>query len=321
MALLLTEHDVETLLTMPEAIEAVEAAFLRQANGEIINQPRRRLHVPDGVYHTMAAGDVELETFGIKTYAAFAPKARFLMLLYDGRTGDLLAMIEADRLGQIRTGAATGVATRHLANARDTYRIGIYGTGWQARTQLEAVCAAVPVAEIIAYSRTAEKRTAFAETMQEKLGVPVRAADTPEAAARDRDVIITATTAAEPVLQGAWLSPGTHINAVGSNQLSRREVDTETVQRASLIVVDSIEQAKAEAGDLLTPYERRVFRWEQVAELADIVAGNRFGRTDEQQITFFKSVGLALEDVAVATLVYHKAKTQAIGTEVPLWQT
>ncbi len=320
MALLLTERDVEALLTMPEAIEAVETAFLRQANGEVTNQPRRRLYSPKGAYHTMVAGDAELETFGIKTYTAFAPKARFLMLLYDGRTGELLALIEADRLGQMRTGAATGVATRLLANTRDSYRVGIYGTGWQAQTQLEAVCAAVPVGDIVAYSRTAEKRTQFAETMEAKLGVPVHAADTPEAAARDRDVVITATTSAEPVLQGAWLSPGTHINAVGSNQLSRREVDDETIKRSNLIVVDSIEQAKGEAGDLLAPYERRVFRWEQVVELADIVEGSRTGRTDEGQITFFKSLGLAFEDVAVATLVYRKAQAQGLGTDVPLWQ-
>src|SRR5438309_528168 len=141
MALYLTERDVENLLTMPEAVAALDDAFRRQANGDVINQPRRRLHVPEGTYHTMVAADLGLETFGIKAYTSFPPKTRFLVLLYDARNGDLLAMIEADKLGQMRTGAASGVATRYLAQAGRPLRVGIYGTGWQAQAQLEAVCA------------------------------------------------------------------------------------------------------------------------------------------------------------------------------------
>ena len=320
MALYLTESDVESLLTMPEAVAALEGAFLRQSMGDVLNQSRRRLHLPEGTYHTMTAADLGLNTFAIKTYASFRPKTRFLVLLYDAGNGDLLAIIEADRLGQMRTGAATGVAAAALAKRGMPLRVGIYGTGWQAESQCEAVLAAAEIAQVTAYSRDTAKRTAFCEKMSAKLGLPVVPADSPEQAAREQDVVITATTSRDPVLQGEWLSPGTHVSAVGSNLLMKREVDEETIRRAAVIVVDSIEQSKMEAGDLLPAFERRLFRWEQVAELSEIVGGRREGRVSDAQITLFKSNGLAMEDVAVATLVYQKAKAAGAGREIPLWQ-
>ncbi|HZT40563.1 MAG TPA: ornithine cyclodeaminase family protein [Chthonomonadaceae bacterium] len=319
MALYLTERDVERLLTMPEAVTALEAAFRRQAAGEVINQPRRRLFLPAGVYHTMVAGDVGLGAFGIKAYASFPPKTRFLMLLYSAQNGDLLAILEADKLGQMRTGAASGVATKYLAK-QGPLRVGIYGTGWQAWSQLEALCAVREVKEITAYSRNAEHRETFCKEMTARLSVPTTPAERPEAAAEGQDVVITATTAREPVLRGAWLSPGAHVNAVGSNLLMKREIDEETLQRSQRIVIDSIEQAKQEAGDLLIPYERRLFRWEQAVELSDVVSGRADGRTDDSQITLFKSLGIALEDVAVAMAVYTKARAENIGTSLSFWQ-
>jgi ornithine cyclodeaminase/alanine dehydrogenase-like protein (mu-crystallin family) len=320
MALFLTENQVAQLLTMPEALAALEDAFRRQAHGDVINQPRRRLHLPEGTYHTMIAADLGLQTFGIKAYASFRPQTRFLFLLYDARSGDLLAMMEADRLGQIRTGAASGVATQYLARQGDALRVGIYGTGWQAQTQLEAVCAARAVQNVVAYSRDASRRAAFCATMTERLGVPVTPAEQPEAAAQGQEIVITATSARDPVLRGEWLSPGAHLNVVGSNMLMKREVDDETIRRSDVLVVDSIEQSKSEAGDLLPPFERRLFRWEQVVELADIVGGRHPGRTDGRQITLFKSNGVALEDVAVATLVFRKALAAGIGVQIPLFQ-
>lgn len=317
MALYLTEQQVAELLTMTETIAALEAAFRRQARGEVVNQPRRRLHLPQGTYHTMVAGDLGLNAFAIKAYASFPPKTRFLALLYDAANGDLLAILEADKLGQMRTGAATGVATRCLAKPSGPLRVGVYGTGWQARTQLEAVCAVRAVQAITAYGRDAARRAAFCAEMTERLGVPVSPAEQPEEAAQEQDVVITATTAREPVLRGAWLKPGAHVNAVGSNMLTRREVDEETIRRSAVIVVDSVEQAKAEAGDLLVPCEKRLFRWEQAAELSAVVAGQHPGRADDTQITLFKSNGIAMEDVAAASLVYAKAKERGIGTELP----
>lgn len=321
MALYLTERDVEHLLTMPEAVTALEETFRRQADGEVINQTRRRLHLPAGTFHTMVAADLGLNTFGMKAYTAFAPKTRFLVLLYNAENGDLLALIEADRLGQMRTGAASGVATQYLARQDRPLRVGIFGAGWQAHSQLPAMCAVRSVQSILVYSRNENHRAAFSAEMTEHLGVPVSPVDRPEAAAEGMDMVITATTAREPVLRGEWLAPGTHVNVVGGNLLSRREVDEETIRRSSVVAVDSIAQARLESGDLLIPYERRLFRWEQAVELSDIVAGRHPGRTDDRQITLFKSTGVALEDIAVATLVYKKALSAHIGTDVPLWKS
>jgi ornithine cyclodeaminase/alanine dehydrogenase-like protein (mu-crystallin family) len=153
--------------------------------------------------------------------------------------------------------------------------------------------------------------------MTARLGIEVTAANAPEEAAENQDIVITATTAREPVLFGKWLAPGAFVAAVGSNMLMKREIDDETITRCSLIIVDSIEQSKIEAGDLLPPFERRLFRWEQVVELKDIVAGTHTGRTDNAQVIVFKSNGLALEDVAVATVVYQKARQTGIGVSLP----
>lgn len=319
MALYLTEKDVEALLTVPEAIQALETAFLRQGEGRILNQSRRRLYVPAGTFHTMCAADLDAQTFGMKAYTSFAPQTRFLVLLYSAENGDLLALLEADRLGQIRTGAATGVATRFLARADGPLQVGIYGAGWQSQSQLEAVCAVRDVAAITVYSRNPEQRTAFCARMERQLGLPVRPAERPEEAARDRQIVITATTAKDPVLFGEWLSPGAHVNAIGANQLNRREIDEMTVRRAGAIVVDSRAQSQEEAGDLLGPYERRLFCWEQVRELGEVVAGKAPGRRSPEEITLFKSNGVALEDIAVASLVLQKARALQRGVEIPLW--
>ncbi|HLJ56100.1 MAG TPA: ornithine cyclodeaminase family protein, partial [Chthonomonadaceae bacterium] len=237
----------------------------------------------------------------------------------DARTGELLALIEADRMGQIRTGAATGVATACLAADRRGLRVGIYGAGWQAQSQLEAVCAVRAIVGVRVYSRTAEKRDAFCRDMTARLGVPVEPAERPEDAAAGAEIVITATTAREPVLRGEWLMPGAHVNAVGGNLLMKREIDDAVIARSGLIVVDSIEQARVEAGDLLAPFERGLFRWEQVRELYEIVAGSHPGRMAEDQITLFKSIGIALEDVAVAARIYRNAIEQGAGSRVPMW--
>ena len=319
MALYLTEQNVEQLLSMPEAISALDDAFRRQADGDVLNRSRQRLHLPNGTYHTMTAADLGLNRFAIKTYASFRPKTRFLILLYSAQNGDLLALIEGDRLGQMRTGAASGVAIRCLAKADAPLRVGIYGTGWQAESQLQAVCAVRTIERIVAYGRDADRRAAFCHKMSESLGVIVTPAERPEEAAREQDVVITATTAREPVLKGEWLAEGAHLNVVGSNMLMKREVDEVTVQRSAILVVDSVAQSKQEAGDLLPAYERRLFRWEQVLELSDVVSGRRAGRADAAQISLFKSNGIAMEDVAVADLVYRKALDANIGVDLPFW--
>lgn len=316
MALLLTEDDVAKLLTMVDAIEAVEDALHEQGAGSAESLPRRRLRTPSGVLHLMAGSAPGLGYLGLKAYTTFAGAARFVVLLYDARDGRLVALVQADRLGQIRTGAASGVATRHLALA-DASTVGIFGTGWQARSQLEAMRTARSVRLVKAYGRDRERREAFCNEMTALLGVEVRPVERPEQAVEGAQIVVTATTSAQPVFDGHLLEPGTHVNAMGSNSLLKREVDEVTVRRADLVVVDSIEQAKLESGDLLGPIERGQLSWERVRELDEVVVG-RAGRRTREEITLFESHGLGIEDVAVAARTNELARERGGGVEVPI---
>ena len=319
MPLLLTENHVTDLLNIDTAIAAVEEVLCDQANGQAANRPRYRVAMPASQLHVMAAGDRRLGITGLKAYTASRKGARFLVLLYDSESGDMLAMIEADRLGQMRTGAASGVATKYMARA-DADTVGIYGTGWQAESQLLAVCAVRKIKSITAYGRNAERREAFARKMAALLRVEVTPAASPEEAARGKSIVITATSAREPVLRGEWIDPGTHLNVVGSNFLSKAEVDVETIRRASIIAVDSIEQSRIEAGDLMPAIERGVINWESVIELGRIVAGSDRGRASKDQITLFKSNGIALEDISTALRVYNLARERGVGENIDLWR-
>lgn len=318
MTLLLRERHVTKLLNIETAMEAVEEVLRDQAEGEATNRPRYRVAVPTGQLHVMAAGDKRLGVYGLKTYTVSRKGARFLVLLYDAATGDMLAMIEADRLGQMRTGAASGVATKYMARESADV-LGVYGSGWQAESQVMAICAARQLRQVRVYSRNGDKREAFARRMSSLVRCEVVAVSEPEEAARGCSIIVTATSAREPVLKGEWVEPGTHINAAGSNFLSKAEVDVETVRRAALIAVDSIEQSRLEAGDLLPALDRGVISWESVTELGRVIAGHTKGRTSDDQITLFKSNGIALEDISTALRVYRLARERGVGEEIALW--
>jgi alanine dehydrogenase len=296
----------------------VEEVLRDQAEGYATNRPRQRVFGNAALLHVMAGGDRRMGVYGLKTYSVSKTGARFLVLLFDSTSGDLLAMIEADRLGEMRTGAASGVATKYMARP-DADAVGIIGTGWQAESQLMAVCTARQIKQVKAYSRGAEARNAFAEKMSSILGVEVEPASSPEDAVRGQSIVITATTSREPVLQGAWIEPGTHLNVVGSNSLAKAEVDVEAIKRAAVIAVDSIEQAKLEAGDLLPALERGVICWEFVNELGRIVAGQVPGRKTPEDITLFKSNGIAIWDVATALRVYNLARERGIGRQMDFW--
>jgi ornithine cyclodeaminase/alanine dehydrogenase-like protein (mu-crystallin family) len=317
MTLFLTESDVEQLLTMPNALRVVEDALREMGDARASNRPRQRVRMPNGILQVMPAGLPTRGYAGFKYYTSFRAGTRFWFHLIDANSGDLLAIMQADRLGQQRTGAASGVATQYLARA-DASSVGMIGTGWQAESQLEAVCAARQIRVARCYSRDAEHRKKFAKEMSARLNVDVRGVDSAEEAVREADIVITATNAREPVLRGEWLAPGTHVNAIGSNRAEARELDDEAIIRSAFVCVDSIEQAKIEAGDLLSPIERGMFSWERVNELGDLVSGKIAGRADNDQITLFKSLGIALEDVAVGTWVYERARALKIGSEVSL---
>jgi ornithine cyclodeaminase/alanine dehydrogenase-like protein (mu-crystallin family) len=320
MALVLKESDVARLLTMPAAISALEAAFRQQHTStgakQAINRPRQRLQPPGAILHFMPAAAPGMGVYGFKAYTVARPGvARFAVMLFSTEDGRLLALIEADKLGQMRTGAASGLATRYLAR-KDAESVGIVGTGWQARSQLQAVCAAHRVKTIRAAGRDPERLRQFCEEMGAQLGIPTTPTESAEAAVREADIVITATTAIEPVVSGAWLKPGAHLNVMGSNWANRREVDEQAITRSDLLVIDSKEQGMLEAGDLLAPIQQGLLSWERVHELHEVVSGAIPGRQGPEQITLFKSLGLALEDIAVAKHIYEEARAQGVGEEL-----
>jgi ornithine cyclodeaminase/alanine dehydrogenase-like protein (mu-crystallin family) len=319
MALVLREADVRNLLTMPDAIDALESAFGQLAAGKAQNRPRARIVLPaeGGVLHMLAAAAPHLGrgVLGYKTYTAFQQGVRFLVMLYETADGELLAQIEADWLGQMRTGAASGLATKHMARA-DAVAVGIVGTGGQARTQLMAVCAVRPIERIRAFGRDEARREAFCQEMERALGVEVRPATSAEEAVRAADIVITATNARGPVVLGEWLRPGTHVNAMGSNWATRREVDAAAVERSALVAVDDLEQARGEAGDLVMAEADGHFDFARAVPLARIVAGEHAGRARAQDVTLFKSLGIGLEDIAVAQRVYELALQRHVGDEL-----
>ncbi len=317
MTLLLTEQEVTELLTMPDALTYVEEAFRQQGLGLAQNHPRRRLRPPKGVLHMMAAALPSLGVMGYKAYSTTRSGARFLVILYSTETGELLSIMQADRLGQMRTGAASGIATKYLANPNaDT--LGMIGAGWQAESQLMAVNAVRRLKEARVFSRDADHRNSFASKMEKQLSIPVVPVDSAQAAVKDATIVVTITSSRAPVLQGAWLSEGAHVNAAGSNGLTRAEIDDAVARRASLIVTDSVEQAKMECGDLLSPIERNLISWEQVRELGEVVVNRAQGRTQPNDITLFESHGVAIEDVATAKRVYELAMERGMGREIDL---
>lgn len=319
MPLLLSEADVRALLTIPIALEAVEAAFRRLANGAANVHPRCRLHLEGFSYlHYMAAADGAGGYEGLKIYTSSREGLRFMIPLFRAKTGELLAILEGDYLGQMRTGAATGLATRLLAR-EDARVVGIIGTGLQAKTQLEAIAAVRKIERIRAFGRNPERREKFAREMTAKLHMLVEAAPTAEEVVRHAEILVTVTTATVPVVDSRWVRPGTHINAVGANFPQKRELDSETVARAGAIFVDSCEQAKMEAGDLIQSFEDEPARWANVKELAPLVAGRVAGRTSRDQITLFKSSGIAIEDIVTAGCIYELALERKLGKQVGFW--
>lgn len=321
MTLHINEAEVKSVFSMPVAIEAVETISKRQAAGEVLVHARRRFELPGGTFfHHMAAADVQENLVAAKQYTYVGGKLKFIVSLFSIASGDLLALIEADVLGQMRTGAASGVATKYLART-DARTAAIIGTGGQARTQLEAIAAVRKLANVKVYGRGVEGREAFAREMSAKLGIPVEPAASSAEATDGAAIICTATTAGQAVVSAHAIRPGTHINAIGANHMKKRELDAETVAKCDRIFVDSIEQSHQEAGDLVLGFAGHEKRWDAVRELSSLVAGICVGRTAEAQITLFKSNGIAAWDLAAAAAVYRLATERGLGRTLPFWQT
>ncbi|MGB7624227.1 MAG: ornithine cyclodeaminase family protein [Terriglobia bacterium] len=315
MALLLRETEVEQLLDMPTALASVERAFVELGHGRATNLPRARIHQKHGGLNLMGGGLPTFGVIGFKAYTWFTSGSKFMVNLYHSETGELLAIIEADRMGQIRTGAASGIATKWMAREEAT-SVGIFGTGYQAQSQLQAVCAVRKIRRVLAFSRKIERRQAFCKKMEAELKIEVRPAAEARAVVEGSDIIVTATTATEPLFDGDWIGEGAHLNVIGGNSPLRTEVDSTTVLRSDRIVVDSLEQAKVESGEFLKCVERGLMYWEKVKELGSVVTGRFKGRDSGQEITFFKSLGIAVEDLAVGAAVYERALEQKVGERI-----
>lgn len=310
--LYLTEEDVRALIDVEAAIPITREAIGALGRGAAMNIPRSRAKAPGIVLHNMHAAAEYLGVVGAKLYTTTKGGAQFWVMLFSAESGDLLAMIEADYLGQLRTAAASAVATDLMARA-DATTLGVIGAGTQAAGQIEAICAVRPIETIRVYSRTPEKREAFAQELGASLKRDVQAVDTAERAVAGMHVIVTATTSRTPVCEGRWLTPGAHLNVIGSNDLRRAEIDMETVARANKIVCDSKEACRIEAGDFTQSIIAGVVHYDAMFELSDLINGHYPGRTTEEEITLFKSVGLAIEDIALGHAILERAETAGVG--------
>ena len=309
MPLYLTESEVESLLTPADALEAVEACFRRLAAGAVQNRPRERLRLEEGVFAVMAAVDRELGAAGVKSYAWLSEGTPFVVVLFDTRSAQVAGVIEADKLGQLRTGAASGVAAKYLAR-EGASTLGVIGCGWQARSQVACIREALPaIDQVVAYCRNPERLREFcAETGAE-----------PGESHRDPagcDVVVTVTTAKDPVLRGEWLRPGALVCAVGANEPRARELDNVVLEKAAFVCCDSLDQARLESGDLIEPTEAGVLDWLEVHELQEVIAGELEGRQADDDIVLFKSNGIAAWDVAIGAVALMRARERGVGKKV-----
>ena len=314
--LFLTEADVKGLLDIRTAIDAVEEAFRRLAADEATNVPRMRALSPGMVLHTMSGAANYLGLSGWKAYSTTQRGVQFHVGLYDQQSGALVALIEANRLGQLRTGATTGVAIEWMA-LLDAAELGLFGTGYQAESQLEAVAAVRPIKRAFVYSRKEARRQAFAQRMSARLNIEIHPVDRPQEAAEDLPLVVTATSSAEPVFDGHWLAEGATVCAVGSNWLNRAEIDSTVIRRVDNIVCDSVAACKHEAGDFVDALEKGIFDWPRAVELADVVSGRAVARSRPESCTLFKSVGMAIEDVALGGKLLELARASGAGIELP----
>ncbi len=317
MALFLTENDVKQVLTATMALEAVESAHRDLALGQAQDTPRARTRLPQTVLHILQGALPAQGVLGYKAYTSNRSGNRFLVHLFDAATGSLLAVIEADYMGMIRTGAASGVAAKWLARP-ETRVAGVFGAGWQAEGHVRAICAAVPLERVKVFSRNREKLDDFCRRMSETTGVAVVPAASAEETVRDSGLVGTVTTAAQPLFDAEWLAPGAHINAAGSNALIRQELSEATLRRCALIAVDAVPTALAEAGDLLPLLEKGRLHARQLVELGDIIVGKHGGRSAAEQVTVFESQGMAIQDLAVGLRVLAAARERGLGVELPL---
>ena len=315
--LYLTEDDVQELLDMESAIESMRSAFQRLAQGHVDNVPRVRARRPGIVLHSMSAADEGLGLVGWKQYTTTSHGARFHVALYDQESGQMRAMIDANRLGQIRTGAVTGLAAELLAG-KEIDQAGLFGTGWQAESQLEAIVTGCELKKVKVYGRDRDRRQEFCQRMSERLQIEVVPVDAPEQAVAEMPLVVTMTTSKTPVFSAQWLAESSVVCAAGSNWLQKSELDRDTIEKAEVVVCDEVSACQQEAGDFKASLQAGEFHWEDAHQLATVVEQGVTWRSQHPGRAVFKSVGLALEDVALGALLLERAQEQGVGSSLPL---
>jgi len=317
MALFLSENDVKNLLTVDMALAAVESAHRDLSLGRAQDTPRARTRLPQTALHILQGALPAQGMLGYKAYTSNRSGNRFLVYVFDAASGSLRGVVEADYLGMVRTGAASGVAAKALA--RPEARIaGVFGAGWQAEGHVRAICAVLPLERVKVFSRQVDKLRDFCQRLSALTGVAVVPASSAEEVVRGSDLIGTVTTSVKPLFDAEWLEPGTHINAAGSNALIRQELSEACFKRCGLVCVDSVATALAEAGDLLPLLEKGRLQPRQLVELGDVLIGRHPGRQGADQITVFESQGMAIQDLAVAVRLLETAERQGLGVPLPL---
>ena len=328
MTLIISRKEVESVLTMKDSIAVTEIAFTELANGKV-NMPQRTV-IPiqdhNGTFLAMPAYiGGELDALGLKLVTVYPnnpskyqlPTILGTLQLCNQCTGEVIAIMDAGYLTAVRTGAVSGVATKYLARENST-TCTVFGAGAQARKQIEAIKLVRPIDKVLVIDISPEASQIFADDMSKTLNISVMTTEDVEGAIRQSDIIVTATNSQEPLFDGSWLQTGTHINNIGSHSVNARELDTTTVVR-SKFVADLKEANLAEAGDILIPIQEGAVTEDKIyASLGDIVIGNKPGRENDDEITVFKSCGLAIQDISTALAVYKAAIEKNIGTEISL---
>ena len=315
MARFVTNAQVNECVSLADILPAIEGMMGNHGNGEAANLSRRRIATPGGYLAVMGGAIVHDGVFGVKTFTNTRNGYSFQVSLYDAESGELLLYTQANRLGQLRTGATTAIAVKHLAN-EGASKVGIVGTGNQAGDQLRAVSQVRELSEVKAFSRNADNRQAFATRMTEDLGIQVSAAPSNQDAVSDCDVVIAIAATQMPVVQGEWLSGGTTVIGAGPTLLRFREVDDNTLARADRRFVDSLEQAPLECGDISAAVDLGLVQWSQFQEIRHVVAGTIPGRASSDEIVYCKLMGTGLADVAAAKVVWERAEQRDIGSVI-----
>ena len=316
-AIYIDEATASKILNMDNALNLVEESFTTYAQGKSFNMTRQRMRIRKGALHMLPGAVPYKNVIGFKAYTSFRAGLIFKVHLYDAENGNPLAIVDANEIGRLRTGAATGIATKYMAK-KESNTAFIFGGGFQAEAQLEAVYKTSNIKKAFVTTRKIENAQAFADKMSKSLGIEIIPTQNIENDLPQADIIITITTAVKPLFEHTMLNPnGVHINGAGSNALIRAEVPEKTIEAAEVLAVDSKDVAAIECGDILPSLEKGRLHWNEIVELGEITAGFRPGRVTENGITIFQSQGMGLQDIMCAQYIYRKAVAENLGKELP----